>query len=126
MTYTCAAMRRCEETSLQETFSMGLDYFFMEIDQQYEKPEFPFHSQSSMWGEDFSVYSRIVLENCIFWYRIRILGAYSSAPNPKTTKALPPRLWDKQTQYKNYWCNLTTSLPHPRVVALKKNLKESG
>ena len=74
-----------------------------------------------MWGKDFSVYSRIVLENCIFWYRIRVLGAYSSAPNPKTIKALPPHPpgSKKQTQYNNYWCNPTTSLPHPRVVALK-------
>ena len=90
MTYTCAAMRRCEETGLQETFSMGLDYFSTEIDQQYEKPEFPFHSQSGMWVEDFSVYSRIVLENCILWYRIRILGAYSSAPTQKLPKHYPP------------------------------------
>jgi len=60
-----------------------------EIDQQYEKPEFPFHSQSGIWGEDFSVSSRIVLGNCIFWCRIRVLGAYS-APNPKNTKAFPP------------------------------------
>ena len=82
---------RCEETGLQITFSMGLGYYFRENWSAVWKPEFSFHSQSSMWGEDFSVNSRIVLENCIFWYRIMVLGAYSSAPKLKTTKALPPQ-----------------------------------
>ena len=38
-----------------------------------------------------------------------VLGAYSSAPNLKTTKALPPPPpgSKKQTRYKNYWCNPT-------------------
>ena len=90
---------------------MGLAYYFRENWSAVWKQEFSFHSQSSMWGEYFSVNSRIVLENCIFWYRIMVLGAYSSAPNLKTTKALPPPPpppgSKKQTQYKNYWCNPT-------------------
>ena len=69
---------------------MGLGYYVRENWSAVWKQEFSFHSQSSMWGEYFSVNSRIVLENCIFWYRIMVLGAYSSPPNLKTTKALPP------------------------------------
>ena len=88
---------------------MESGYYFRKNWSAVWKQEFSFHSQSSMWGKYFSVNSRIVLENFIFWYRIMVLGAYSSAPNLKTTKAFPPPPpgSKKQTQYKSYRCNPT-------------------
>ena len=90
---------------------MESGYYFRENWSAVWKQEFSFHSQSSMWGEYFSVNSRIVLENFIFWYRIMVPRRLWQRSQPKNYQSItpppPPPGSKKQTQYKNYWCNPT-------------------